>query len=159
VINRETLVRVALASQYRANQARTNVGQFFKANELSKLLEIGKLDRYAYGYQVRRLLQAERKAKPRPKGDRYNTRKYGQGLRYGQYAIVAVCINTGLEAKKSEEEIVKLILPQWRKFEAWAQKRRSNKSYRIDLRSFDFTNYYKGATIDDDLQKFKFYVR
>jgi hypothetical protein len=158
VINRETLVRVALASEYRANQARTNVGRFFKANELSELLETGKIDRYAYGYQVRRLLDAERRARPRPKGDRYNTRKYGQGLRYGQYAIVAVCVNIGLKAKRTEEEIVNLILPQWRRFEIWVQKRRSNKGYRIDRRSFDFTNYYKGATVNDDLQEFKFSV-
>jgi hypothetical protein len=159
IINRETLVRVALASEYRANQARTNVGRFFKADELPKLLEIGKLDRYAYGYEVRRLLEAERKAKPRPRGDRYNTRKYGQGLRYGQYAIVAVCVNLGLKTRKSEQLIVKLILPQWKKFEAWAQKKRTNKSYRLDRRSFDFINYYKGATVNADLEAFKFSVR
>ena len=156
VINRETLVRVALASEYRANQARTNVGRFFKAGELPQLLEIGKLNRYAYGYQIRRLLEGERRAKPRPRGDRYNTRKYGQGLRYGQYAIVAVCVNLGLRERKSEEEIVKLILPQWKKFEAWVKKRRSNKGYSIDQRSFDFTNYYKGATVNADLQQFRF---
>jgi AIPR protein len=158
LINRETLVRVALASEYRANQARTNVGRFFKKDELTRLLEVAKLDRYAYAYQAYRLLAVERKAKPPTKGDRYNTRTYGQGLRYGQYAMVAVCVNFGLKANKTETEIVVRILPQWKKFEAWAQKRKTNKNYRDERQSFDFVNYYKGATINADLQKFKFSV-
>jgi len=112
--------------------------------------------KYAYGYEVMRLLEARRKSKPKLKGDRYHTKEHGQALRYGQYAVAAVCINLGL-GTKLEEPMLSAVLKDWIKFEAWAESRASNIAY-TSKGSFDFVNYYKGSTINADLQNFSFSV-
>jgi AIPR protein len=157
LINREKLVRVTLACAYRVNQARSNIGQFFKPEALEGLFDPKHVAKYAYGYEVLRILENERKKKPKTKGDRYHTNQFGQGLRYGQYAIVAVCANSGQGKGKSEEEAVETVLAQWPKFESWARKRRSNSTYRKDG-AFDYVNYYKGATINTDLKRYSFAI-
>lgn len=101
----------------------------------------------------------ERRKKPATKGDRYHTKKFGQGLRYGLYAVVAVCVNRGLVKNKTEEDVLEQILSQWKKFEDWAQKQPRNSAYIDDDQSFKFVNYYKGATINADLQKFTFSLK
>jgi len=156
LIKRERLVRVALASDYRVNQARSSIGQFFKPKALEQLLEVNAAEKYAYGYEILLELEKVRRAKPNTKGDRYHTSEYGQGLRYGQYAIVAICVNLCQPKKRSAMDAVKKILSQWSKFESWASKRASNSAYQEEGPSFDFVNYYKGATINSDLKRYRF---
>lgn len=155
LIKRERLIRVILAGEYRVNQARSNVAQFFQPDALESLVKIGDVDKYAYGHEILRLLLAERRKKPSFKSDRYHTRKFGQALRYGQYAVVAVCMNRGFEARHSETNAMQKVLQQWPSFEIWAQRRRSNAAYR-EKDGFDFVNYYKGATVNSDLLKYDF---
>jgi hypothetical protein len=157
LVNREKLIRVCLAGDYRINQARSSITKFFSEGQLSSLFVLKDTAKYAYGYEVLRIIDMKRKTKPAVKGDRYHTKDFGQALRYGQYALLAVCINEGIKARKTESEIFATVLSKWKGFEAWIQKRNSNKSYRLDA-SFDFANYYKGATINDDLQKYSFSV-
>jgi hypothetical protein len=66
-------------------------------------------------------------------------------------------MNLGPRTGKSESYIVGKILEQWPRFERWAQKKSSNSDYREDG-SFDFVNYYKGATVNSDLEKYNFAV-
>lgn len=155
IVNRERLVRVALACDYRANQARSSISKFFKGGALTSLLKVKDTEKYSYGYEVLALLDKKRKQKPKVKGDRYHTKSYGQALRYGQYAIVAICANLGLSINRTEAQALEAALMQWTKFEAWAEKRQSNSSYRSGS-SFDYVNYYKGSTINADLQGFGF---
>ena len=157
VVNRERLVRVALACDYRVNQARSSVSKFFKGSALTLLLKIRDAGKYAYGYEVFTLLDKRRKQRPKVKGDRYHTRSYGQALRYGQYAVVAVCANKGPSKGKTESHALESVLLQWMKFEAWAESLVSNKSYKSGA-SFDYVNYYKGSTINADLQHYAFLV-
>jgi hypothetical protein len=158
VVKRERLVRVALASDFKVSQARASIGQFFKHGALEQLLLLKDAEKYAYGYEVLRELERVRKVKPSVKGDRYHTNKYGQGLRYGQYAVLSICINRCLPKSLSEKDAVAKVLSQWPKFEAWAQKRSTNSTYKDDDGSFDFVNYYKGGTIGADLQNFAFAI-
>ena len=155
VVNRERVVRVALACDYRVNQARSSVSKFFKEGALASLLKIRDTGKYAYGYEVFALLEKERRQKPPVKGDRYHTGNYGQALRYGQYAVVAVCANLGLSKSRPEAQALQVALKQWTSFEAWAEKQPSNSSYRSGP-SLDYVNYYKGSTINADLQRFGF---
>jgi AIPR protein len=157
VLKREKLVRVSLACDYRANETRSSISKFFDETVFSTLLRIGDAGKYAYGYEVLDLLERKRKEKPKTKGDRYHTREFGQALRYGQYAVVAVCANLGPPAKKTEAQAQAAILSHWMKFEHWAEKQPSNKGY-MDNGSFDYVNYYKGSTINSDLQSFAFSV-
>jgi hypothetical protein len=112
VVNRERLVRVALACDYRVSQARSSVSKFFKGGALASVLKVRDTGKYAYGYEVFALLDKKRRQKPNVKGDRYHTKSYGQALRYAQYAVVAVCANAGQSRNKSEVEALESVLAQ-----------------------------------------------
>jgi hypothetical protein len=155
IVNRERLVRVALSCDYRVNQARSSVSRFFKGSALAALLKVGDTGKYAYGYEVFTLLDKKRKQKPKVRGDRYHTNSYGQALRYGQYAVVAVCANRGPSKDLTETQALDSILMQWMKFESWAEKLQSNSGYKSGA-SFDYVNYYKGSTINADLRRYSF---
>jgi hypothetical protein len=156
LVRRERLVRVCLACEYRANQARSSIAKFFDENALASLLKLKDTNKYAYGYEVLELLERRRKTKPKVKGDRYHTKDFGQALRYGQYAVVAVCANLGLPKKKTPDQALELALSQWTKFERWAARLSSNAGYKTEDASFAYVNYYKGSTINDDLRKYRF---
>ncbi|MEG3049013.1 MAG: hypothetical protein RR792_02340, partial [Thermomonas sp.] len=79
-----------------------------------------------------------------------------QSLRYGEWAVIAVCVNLGMKASKSAEESLKLVLGQWKTFEAWAANQNNASYVSGGLLAGDI--YYKGATVNDDLQKFTFVV-
>jgi len=155
VLKREKLVRVSLACEYRANETRSSISKFFDEKVFSTLLKVDDAGKYAYGYEVLDLLERKRKEKPKTKGDHYHTKENGQALRYGQYAVVAICANLGPPAKMTAEQAKQAILLQWMKFEHWAEKRASNKGY-LDASGFDYVNYYKGSTINSDLKTFTF---
>jgi hypothetical protein len=157
VVNREKLVRVSLACGYNVNQARSSISKFFAEGAIASVLKVTDAAKYAYGYGVLELLDKKRKAKPSTKGDRYHTKDFGQALRYGQYAVVAVCANRGMASKKSEGDAATAVLSQWVKFEEWVEKLPSNSAYKTGT-SFDYVNYYKGSTINADLQNFLFTV-
>jgi AIPR protein len=157
LVNREKLVRVALAADFSVNLARSSVTKFFSKSSLPQLLKTKDVDKYVYGYEVDRLLEVTKKGKPKVKGDRFHTHDYGQGIRYGRYAVVAACVNRAMPKKKSEQDAAVLILKQWKQFEIWASTQTANKPY-LNNGAFDFVNYYKGATINSDVQKFAFVV-
>ena len=117
-----------------------------------KVKDIGK---YAYGYEIFALMDGKKKQKPKVKGDRYHTKSYGQALRYAQYAVVAVCANRGMSSKKTEADALESVLAQWITFETWVEKLPSNSAYKSGG-SFDWVNYYKGSTINADLQQHQF---
>jgi len=157
VVNREKLVRVALACDYRVNQSRSSIAKFFKESAIGTVLKTADASKYAYGYQVLDLLKSKRKSKPKIKGDRYHTKDFGQALRYGEYAVVAASTEVGTANKKTEVEAVNVILAQWRQFESWAEKQTTNAAYMAGG-AFDYVNYYKGATINADLKAYTFTV-
>jgi len=155
IVKRDRLVRVSLACSYRANQARCSISKFFEEDALAKVLKVSEVAKYVFGYEVLDLLERRRRVKPTVKGDRYHTKDFGQALRYGQYAVVAVCVNRARVKHKKPTEALDAVLSQWQKFEAWAAKLASNRAYKNDDGSFDHVNYYKGSTINDDLQDCK----
>jgi hypothetical protein len=157
IVNREKLVRVSLACDYKANQARSSVAKFFKESELPTVMKVKDVSQYAYGYEVLALIEHKKKEKPLVKGDRYHTQQFGEALRYGHLAVVAVCANLGPANDKDEEQVLKTVLQQWQAFETWASNLTTNASYRTGA-GFDFVNYYKGSTVNADLQKYAFTV-
>jgi hypothetical protein len=155
LIERERLVRVSLACGYRASQARSNVKKFFTESELPKVLKVAEVAKYRFGYEVLNYLEQKRRSKPKKRGDRYHTGQFGQALRYGQYAVVAVCANRGMAAGMTEAQASDAALKQWRSFERWIKQLPANRSYRQG-NSFGFVNYYKGSTLNLDLERYKF---
>jgi len=155
LIDRVKLVRVALATENKPHLARSSVKKYFEPGVLSTLFKVAHVAEYAYGYEVLQLVEMKRKAKPVTRGDRYNTLLYGQGLRLGQYALVAACVTQGFATGESPKESLEKVLGQWKAFETWAEKRQGNKGYKVNG-SFDHTNYYKGPTVGHDLEGYAF---
>jgi hypothetical protein len=158
VINREQLVRISLACEYRASQARSNVKKFFTESELPKTLKISEVPKYIFGWEALKDLEKQRRSKPKYEGDRYHTRVFGQALRYGPYAVIAVCANRARAAGLNAPEALKATLGEWKKFERWAKRLPSNRAYKSG-NSFGFVNYYKGSTVDTDLQRYPFAIK
>jgi hypothetical protein len=83
-------------------------------------------------------------------------------LKYGKYALVAATghqINKrNLNIKPSEdikiESLCKSVLKRWESFEKNLKRKRNNRIYRNDKHGFDFDNYYKGTTLDTDLEEY-----
>lgn len=155
IVNREKLIKVGLASEYRVNEARSSVQKIYLGDTLSKTLKTKDVSKYAYGYEILRLIESKLKAKKAPKGDKYNTKISGQALRYGQFAVIATCINFGISSGKDEKTVLESVLSQWQDFESWAAKKASNSTYQSGS-SMNFVNYYKGSTINSDLKAYSF---
>lgn len=85
---------------------------------------------------------------------------WGNGLRYGKMAIIAAmgCQDLGdLTAKGIESTIkqnIQQIKQRWADFERWARERTGKSLYLDRSGSFDFDNYYKGKTVDQDIRMF-----
>ena len=157
MVARDKLVRVCLASDYKVSQARSSISKFYRPGELDSLLRVKDIAKYAYGYELLHLIEGLRKSKPKSRGDRYNTKLYGQGLRYGQYALLGACINQGLPNAKTAQEVLKTLTTQWQEFERWVVKEKTNSAYKVGS-SFDFANYYKGSTVGADVKNYPFTI-
>ena len=155
LIDRVKLVRVALAADNKPHLARSSVKKYFAPGALPSLFKVSHVAAYAYGYEVLQLVEAERRARPKTRGDRFNTLLYGQGLRLGQYALVAACATQGFAADESPKDALQKVLNQWIKFETWAEKRKANKGYKVNG-AFEHTNYYKGPTVGQDISDYTF---
>jgi hypothetical protein len=157
LVNRDKLIRVCLAGDYKISQARSSINKFYQPDELEALLKIKDIANYSYGYEALQLIEALRKGKPVTPRDRYNTKIYGQALRYGQYALLATCINKGLPKSVSVKPALETIISQWQGFEKWASRKSSNDMYKIG-NAFDYANYYKGSTVSADLKSYTFKI-
>jgi len=155
IVDRDRLIRVCLACEYRINQARASISKYFDATSLAALFDVKLVSKYAMAYEAFGILESKRKEKPQEKGDRYHVAQYGQALRYGLYAVVASAVNTHKTADESAEERISRVLSHWRDFEIWVVKKTSNAVYGSSG-SFDFVNYYKGSTINSDVREYAF---
>lgn len=156
LVDREKILRIALAANYKINQARSSISKFFQEeSKLKSLLDVKDVHKYAYGYEVARLLDEKQKQPSDSVKDRYHMNKFGRALRYGKNPVVAICINKGLNKRLSAAASVDAILAQWIRFETWVAEKKSNEAYLNDG-GFDYVNYYKGATINSDLQNYPF---
>lgn len=151
LIDRKTVIRVALASNYHSGTIRSGVLRYFKEGQLESLLKIKDAEKYAYGSEILKVLELTRKKKPLIKGDKYHSNSHGQALRHGINAVLAVCINRGFPKSTAPNVIINAALGAWNGFESWASKQTSNETFIVgDI--FDSESYYRGTTIDADLR-------
>jgi len=105
-------------------------------------MKVKEVTKYAYGYEILALIERTRREKPKSKSDRYHSKQYGEALRYGQLAVVAVLCKCGPGQRQGRVTDVKCGPVQWLAFEAWAARLKTNRSYKTSA-GFDFVNYYK----------------
>lgn len=183
IIERDMIIRIVYAINGKPNVARrssedilytmSDYDRFFNKNLGSE-----KYDRIYYSYLVYKYLGKREK-------EIVDKTIYGEGLRYGKYAIINV-ISKFLtdEYFDRTEDSLKLIadeiLDQWKEFERMQSNKKSNINYFyekeeilkqenkngkkkmedliITTRVEDFDNYYKGSTINNDLNDYEFKI-
>lgn len=183
IISRNTIIRIIYAMNGRVNAARRNgEDALYNMNDYEKFfnIDIGSegYDRIYFLYIAFKYLEKKEK-KENSRSD------YGEGLRYGKYAIINVISKflTDEYFDRTEDSlnlIVDEILDQWKEFERMQSNKKSNIDYFyekeeilkqenkngkekmenlvITTRVEDFDNYYKGSTINNDLNDYEFKI-
>jgi hypothetical protein len=157
IVDREILMRVALASDVKVSESRGSISKFFSKDAFDQdVLKASRYREYALGYSCYQHLLTIQK-NPQGKKDKFGTRKYGAALRYGKFAVVAICLKLS-EGNYDQDagRVTDHVLSQWRNFEAWAKKLASNSEYFKGSRAPGMVDYYKGKTINRDLAKYAF---
>lgn len=183
IISRNTIVRIVYAMNGRVNSARRNgEDTLYNMNDYERFFNVNigaeSYDRIYFLYRAFKHLQQKEK-------EENNRFDYGEGLRYGKYAIINV-ISRFLTAEyfdKTEASLNSItdeILNQWKEFERIQSIKDSNSDYFyereeivknknkndeeqienevITTRVEDFDNYYKGSTINNDLNDYEFKI-
>lgn len=154
IIDRSKFLRSYNAFKGNAKDSR-NLGddQLFKITNFEKIM--GSSNHYKdmfFAYKLYKIsMQLRRKS----------NKRLQSSLKYGKYALISAIGHSiyNKQITKSEfddsniEKICKNVLKKWLRFERIIVKKRSNKQYKLN-RGFDFDNYYKGSTIDEDLKSF-----
>lgn len=183
IISRNTIIRIIYAMNGRVNAARRNSEDtLYNMNDYEKFfnIDIGPegYDRIYFLYIAFKYLEKKEKKEN-------NRSDYGEGLRYGKYAIINVISKflTDEYFDRTEDSlnlIVDEILDQWKEFERMQSNKKSNIDYFygkkeilkqenkdgkeemenlvITTRVEDFDNYYKGSTINNDLNDYEFKI-
>ncbi len=156
LIDRKIILRIALALNYQSGSIRAGTEQYFAEDKLETLLKMKDAEKYAYGTEVLKCLEIERKKKANTKGDKYHCLVYGQALRQGINAVLAVSINQGKEKNVSASTIVNQTLNNWKSFESWVIEQSANITYK-DQGILNADRYYRGATVDSDLKSYQLF--
>jgi hypothetical protein len=154
IVKRDTLMRVSLACDQKAAQARAGISKYFSEATFGKgVLDLKKITRYVYGLRcLWALAHFEAKGK-----DRYRVWRYGQALRYGRLAVVSVSVNSTRTTDDPERVArnVGQVLAKWKRFETYARRKGHNSEYFGDeAGEANFPGYYKGRTLDRDLERY-----
>lgn len=170
IIDKEVLMRVAVALGGNPSNARRQASNTLFTDDNIKKLFVGDNYRlYLYGWfcirYLNRLANTWRREHP---FDRFGIEAYGQALRYGRYAVAYAASGlhvAGMPADRLEEhaiDSVKKRLEKWLEFEKWAIGRKENENYLLQgtdshgdpMMSMDFDNYYKGRTVNGDVEAY-----
>jgi hypothetical protein len=167
LLDREVLLRLALACDGQPSQARRSSSKnIFDEARFGQVLNNEKrVDEYYYAYKFHQALIELEKSLAADTLDPFGTTNYGHALRYGKYAATFVGTSLLFKDETSVNNIasdVNQILSQWLDFESCSIKLDSNWTYfkitesldGSETRETNFDGYYKGRTINQDLDNF-----
>lgn len=166
IIDREIFLRCAMACDFRVSEARRNsVIQIFREDNFNRTLpNTNRIEEYMYAYKCFTVLTDHERTFSRERHNRYGVANYGQALRYGKFAVVAVCNRISEDKDISNaSNVVNQYLDQWIAFEEDALSRPSNSAYferyqdpvTSEIRQeLNYSGYYKGSTIASDLRSY-----
>ena len=162
IIDLSNFMRIAVSISGDAKKARQSSDRvLFRENNFKQYFKNEKdYKKYVYGYYCYQyLLEIEKQE------ENYGMRKYGNALRYGKYAVISIVsrkfsedLDT-IEYERSVKEVIEQTLAKWIVFEKQVIEKQSNKDYfykyqEDNIQNFD--GYYKGKTINKDLEEFNF---
>ena len=171
IINRDHFIRICMAVDGKPSQARRNSENvnFSESNFKSVLKDSEKYKDYFYGFICFEFLNRLQNTFEKINNNSFGEINYGNALRYGKYSVVSVFSRKRKEIEPNESYITQIeqttleILSEWLNFEKYAESQFNNSSYfrkKIDDLTNDirlelnYTGYYKGRTINDDLKGF-----
>lgn len=168
IIDREVLLRLAMACDGYAAQARRNSSRvIFQEDSFTKFLnESGRATEYYYAYLCHQYLSKLEKSMSEDKEDSYGTTNYGQAFRYGKYAVTSIAVAKhykGDESIANVNEHADAIVDAWIGFEQFASEKPENSFYfRVyededtgsTTRDYNYDGYYKGRTLNADLSEY-----
>lgn len=166
IIDREDFLRVCMACDLKVSQARgTNSKKLFGLENFTQTLRsTDRIEEYFQAYRCLLELGELEKAVRADRQDRWGSGIYGQALRYGKFAVVAVCANRGLDAAPEDAAgLVKGVLGEWIAFELHVRDKPANSVYfgmftdsdTGEIRQeLNYDGYYKGRTINADVKSF-----
>lgn len=172
LIDREVFLRVCLTINGSTAQSRRgSQKQIFKKETFSEILKDPSLyKKYFYGYVVLQNMNRIQKQFDKDENNKFGVAQYANGLRYGKMAVINVVSDSFKKNYKSLEEFNNLaevealkILNQWAGFESYIKGKKANNKYfrevidpetGITSLEVNFDNYYKGRTINTDLNSF-----
>lgn len=164
VVDRDTLLRVAVCLHLQPSITRSSINKLYTDENFSRYFSDASVSsKLYYGYLVLEELKEILKKANQDKNDRYGISNYGYALRYAQYCIVTVCLAKFYQGKTSTELVkkhVEEVLSGWTDFEDAITRKISNSNYfryyedpeTSEKRSeVNFEGYYKGKTLNSDL--------
>lgn len=168
IIDRELLLRLAICCDMQPAVARRSSGKFlFQESNFTKYLNNSdRVIEYFYAFNVYQGINNLEKQLREDSSDRFGTASYGQAVRYGRFAVTAVCVKTlfnGTESLDELDEHLTSVLSRWVEFEKSAQKNIKNSLYFRTYKDEDtgvlkqdlnYEGYYKGRIIHEDLRRF-----
>lgn len=164
IVDRDTLLRVAVCIQLQPSLTRASINRFYTDENFHKYLpDSSNYSKLYYGYLVLERLKDMLRQVSQDYNDRYGVSIYGYSLRYGSFSVVTVCLAKYYQDKRSTNNVVnhvEQVISSWKDFEEEITKYPSNSAYfryyedpdTLEKRSeVNFEGYYKGKTLNSDL--------
>lgn len=171
IIDREVLLRLCHACEGRPSHARKSSQRilFRKSNFDSLLNNPARYREYFFSFCCYNELSRIQKGLERNSNNKDGIVNFGHALRYGKYAVVSVAVRNFKNDWSNEElverskSVISSLLERWIEFEKHVVAEKHNQGYFQEYRDqksgeiqrvINFTGYYKGRTINDDLLRF-----
>ena len=163
VVDREIFLRVCMACDFLVSEARRNsTKQIFAEDNFTRTLRsTSQIAEYFYAYCCYTALSVIERTFSKDRQNRYGVANFGQALRYGKFAVVAVCHRLAKDRRPEHaSKQVEEVLEQWLHFETHAVSKDTNRDYFAKFtdpdtgetrQELNFSGYYKGRTIASDL--------
>jgi len=171
VIDRETFLRICLSCNgFPAQARRSSENMIFSQGKLYDTVnDLSRLREYFFAFMCYDALSRIQKKFDKDAHNRYGVVNYGNALRYGKMAVIAVAdkkFNKEMnddEIGKRAEEAANECLDKWLEFEKHVATLKHNDDYfrmYADVesgtawREMNYDNYYKGRTLNSDLKAY-----
>ena len=173
IIDREMLLRVGLAINGSPEVARRSSAKvlFSKESFDDILNDATDFRELFFGYTCNRYLEAVQAKYARDPNNKFGVVNYGNALRYGKFAVIAVAHHRLQEEVKEwnverlAKKYVDSVLQEWLPFEDYAKDKPSNRDYfrkSVDevtgneVLETNFDSYYKVQNVRRDIERFFF---
>ena len=150
IVSSELLMRLLLVYRGEVARARSSGAETMFRNYKLDDVDYGKL--YLLIKIYRKIEQEENRDRGVSQRDRYKIDEWGNGLRYGKYAITYFVYKLTNSEDDQIDEKINIAREKWNDFETTVSNNPRNENYNVD--GFDFTNYYKGSTVNTDLNEY-----